>query len=276
MGTGIVSYHGRTYGVTHGQLLQGDVIVEASAITRGNQPRDVHATVELFRAGLRYLHHALAGTAPAPKQAWSPNWSGYVLTGGHYTHVSASWVQPAVKCSAAPSGHSAFWTGLDGWSFYSHTVEQVGTEAYCSHGRPTYFAWYDAWPKPKFFYFSRYSPVWPGDRIFASVTADRNGRFTLIVADPREGWVRKSSVTLRTAKLATAEVIAEAPGDYVTHRPVPLADFGTVRFTDVSVNGKSFRDLSGRHPIYMIRRGTLHAAPRPTANGALIVTWKHS
>jgi len=272
MGTGILTYHGRTYGVTHGILLQGNVIVEASAVTHADQPRDIRATVKLLQTGVRYLHHALVSGALTAMPETTPNWSGYAVTGGHYTRVSASWVQPALNCSATPVGHSAFWAGLDGFSSDGNSVEQTGTEGYCSHGKPTYFAWWDVWPKPKYYYFA---PVKPGDKLFASVIADGNGHFTLIVADRSEGWTRRTPATLRTAKLATAEVIAEAPGDYVTHRPVPLADFGTVRFTHVSVNGKSFSDLTGRHPIYMVRSGTLRAAPRPTVEGALTVTWKH-
>jgi hypothetical protein len=68
----------------------------------------------------------------------STNWSGYAVTGGRYTSVSASWTQPAVNCSVTPTGWSSFWVGLDGDT--SNTVEQTGTEADCSSGPALYSA----------------------------------------------------------------------------------------------------------------------------------------
>src|SRR5262245_29641818 len=75
----------------------------------------------------------------------STNWSGYAVTGGTYTTVSASWTQPAVNCSVTPTGWSSFWVGLDGNT--SNTVEQTGSEADCSSGRAVYSAWYEMYPK---------------------------------------------------------------------------------------------------------------------------------
>src|SRR5919201_2134554 len=75
----------------------------------------------------------------------SSNWSGYAVTGGRYSSVSASWTQPTVNCSVTPTGWSSFWVGLDGDT--SNTVEQTGTEADCSSGRPVYSAWFEMYPK---------------------------------------------------------------------------------------------------------------------------------
>src|SRR4051794_32080572 len=58
----------------------------------------------------------------------SSNWSGYAVTGGTYTSVSASWTEPSVSCSG--TAYSSFWVGLDGDT--SSTVEQTGTDADCS------------------------------------------------------------------------------------------------------------------------------------------------
>src|SRR5262245_7033344 len=58
----------------------------------------------------------------------SSNWSGYAVTGGRYTSVSASWTEPSVSCSG--TAYSSFWVGLDGDT--SGTVEQTGTDADCS------------------------------------------------------------------------------------------------------------------------------------------------
>jgi hypothetical protein len=79
----------------------------------------------------------------------SYNWSGYAITGskGSTTDVKGSWVVPAVNCSAAPAGYSAFWVGIDGFS--SSSVEQIGTDSDCvslnghQQGTPTYYAWFE-------------------------------------------------------------------------------------------------------------------------------------
>src|SRR6478736_5602393 len=43
----------------------------------------------------------------------STNWAGYSATSGTFTSVSATWKQPAVKCTA-DTAYSSFWVGLDG------------------------------------------------------------------------------------------------------------------------------------------------------------------
>ena len=200
----------------------------------------------------------------------SNNWSGYALD-GHYTQVSASWVQPPIDCATTPRGHADLWVGLDGY-FGSETVEQIGTTAYCVLRTPQYHGWDEPYPEPPGGF---PNPVKPGDKISASVTADRDGEFTLVLADPSEGWTRRTQVAQTTAKLTSAEVIAEAPS-YRKGHPFPLGDFGTVSFTGATAGGKSFGDLNGLHPIDMIANGKLKAAPGSMANGAFAVTWKHS
>ena len=59
----------------------------------------------------------------------SENWSGYAVTSRRpFSHVEASFVQPAVKCSGKPDRWSSNWVGLDG--FRDSTVEQAGTAAF--------------------------------------------------------------------------------------------------------------------------------------------------
>lgn len=134
----------------------------------------------------------------------STNWSGYAATGGRYTSVSSSWTQPAASCSG--TAYSSFWVGLDGDT--SNTVEQTGTDADCSGSTPQYYAWYEMYPK----YPVNYSnPVRPGDHMSASVTTNGSGSFTLTISDSTQGWSRTTTARLKSAKLASAEVIAEAP-----------------------------------------------------------------
>jgi hypothetical protein len=199
----------------------------------------------------------------------STNWSGYAVTGGRYTSVSASWTQPSATCSG--TAYSSFWVGLDGDT--SGTVEQTGTDADCSGSTPQYYAWYEMYPK----YPVNYSnPVSPGDHMTASVTSDGSGNFTLTISDTTKGWTNTKSARLRSAKLASAEVIAEAPSS--SGGVLPLADFGTVSFTNATVDGSLLTSSTpGIDPITMVTSsGTVKAQPGNISNGAFSDTWHHS
>src|SRR5689334_20699819 len=135
----------------------------------------------------RTAHHGALRVASAPihklTNSTSSNWSGYAVTGGRFTTVSASWTQPSVNCSVTPTGWSSFWIGLDGDT--TNTVEQTGTEADCSSGRAVYSAWYEMYPK----YPKNYAvPISPGDHFTATVTSGSRGSFTLTLSDTTKGW----------------------------------------------------------------------------------------
>jgi hypothetical protein len=210
------------------------------------------------------------GNAPNHKvsHSTSTNWSGYAVTGGTYTTVSASWTQPAVSCSS--TAYSSFWVGIDGDT--SGTVEQTGTEADCNGSTPVYSAWFEMYPKfPK-----TYSdPVAPGDHFTASVTTDGRGNFTLRLSDTTRGWTETVSQKLRHAALASAEVIAEAPSS--SGGVLPLADFGTVSFSGATVNGSALTSSTpGIDPITMASGSTVKAQPSSISSGSFSVTWKHA
>ena len=200
----------------------------------------------------------------------STNWAGYAVTGSRYTSVSASWVQPAVNCSMTPTGWSSFWVGLDGDT--TNTVEQTGSEADCSSGKAVYSAWYEMYPK----FPTNYSnTVKAGDHFSASVTTDGRGRFSLTLTDATQGWSHTAQARLKSAKLGSAEVIAEAPSS--SGGVLPLADFGTAAFSSAKANGTSFASLSGRDAINMVSGSTTKASTGSiSSSGGFSVTWKHS
>ena len=160
----------------------------------------------------------------------STNWSGYAVTGGTYTTVTASWVQPAVKCSG--TAYSSFWVGIDGDT--SNTVEQTGTEADCNGSTPVYSAWYEMYPK---FPVNYSNVVAPGDHFSSSVTTNGKGNFTLTLSNTTKRWTESVTKKLRGAALASAEVIAEAPSS--SRGVLPLANFGTASFSGARVNGST-------------------------------------
>jgi Peptidase A4 family len=198
----------------------------------------------------------------------SSNWSGYAVTGSRFTSVSSSWTQPTATCSA--TAYSSFWVGLDGDT--SNTVEQTGTDADCSGRTPQYYAWYEMYPK----YPVNYSnTVKPGDHMSASVTTNGSGSFTLTISDSTQGWSKTTTARLKSAKLASAEVIAEAPSS--NSGVLPLANFGTVSFSGASANGALLTSSTpGIDPITMQSGSTVKAQPSSISNGSFSVAWKHS
>src|SRR4051812_24063786 len=71
----------------------------------------------------------------------SRNWAGYAAFkfGTTFTAVRAHWVQPAVSCPNQPAKSVAsFEIGIDG--FKSSTIEEIGTDARCTDGAPSYIA----------------------------------------------------------------------------------------------------------------------------------------
>jgi hypothetical protein len=199
----------------------------------------------------------------------STNWSGYAVTGGRYTNVSATWKEPSVSCSG--TAYSSFWVGLDGDT--SSTVEQTGTDADCSGSTPQYYAWYEMYPK---FPVNFSNPVSPGDTMTASVRATGSGGFTLTISDTTRGWTQSVNARLKSAKLSSAEVIAEAPSG--SGGVLPLADFGTVSFSNAKANGNLLTSSTpGIDPITMVTSsGTVKAQPSSISNGNFTDTWHHS
>jgi hypothetical protein len=200
-------------------------------------------------------------------QSTSSNWSGYSAINGLYTSVSANWTQPTATCTSATT-YSSFWVGLDGDG--SNTVEQTGTSADCSGGTPRYYAWYEMYPK---FPTNLSLAIRAGDSISASVTTDGGGRFTLTLTDNTTGQTNVTTQRLNHAKLASAEVIAEAPSS--SGGVLPLTNFGKVGFSSATVNGQGIGAFNPDR-IDMVSGGTLKAQTSALSGTSFSVTWKHS
>jgi hypothetical protein len=201
----------------------------------------------------------------------STNWSGYATTGSRYTSVAGSWKEPSVSCGSSQTAYSSFWVGIDGDT--TNTVEQTGTDSDCSSGTPTYYAWYEMYPK---FPVNLSNPVRPGDSLSATVTTNGSGSFTLTISDSTQHWSFTTNQTSKKARLGSAEWIAEAPSG--SGGVLPLADFGTVNFSSCTANGVNISSNPNVDEIVMeISGGTVKAQPSGLSGGnAFSVTWKHS
>jgi hypothetical protein len=220
--------------------------------------------------GAQLASHAPLRFDPNKKisHSTSSNWSGYSAINGRYTSVSANWTQPTASCTSATT-YSSFWVGLDGDG--SSTVEQTGTSADCSGGAPKYYAWYEMYPK---FPTNLSLAIRPGDSISASVTTDGSGRFTLMIRNNTTGQSFTTSARLKSAKLASAEAIAEAPSS--SGGVLPLTNFGTASFSATTVNGQAIGSFNP-DKIDMVSGSTVKAQTSALSGGSSFsVAWKHS
>ena len=200
-------------------------------------------------------------------QSTSSNWSGYAATGGGFTSVTSTWTQPAASCSSATT-YSSFWVGLDGDG--SSTVEQAGTSADCSGGSPSYYAWYEMYPK---YPVNLSLAVRPGDSITGTVSVSGNGRYTLTIRNNSTGD-SFSTTQKGHGSNYSAEAIAEAPSS--RSGVLPLTNFGTVGFTGTLVNGQAIGTYNPDR-IDMVSGSTTKAQTSALSGGASFsVTWKHS
>ena len=154
--------------------------------------------------------------------AVSFNWAGNAASGTTFTDAKGTWTQPAADCSKNPTQISSFWVGIDG--FTSNTVEQIGTDADCVHGRPFYFAWWEMFPAPLNVIPLKVSP---GDTVSAEVSASGTA-FTLTITVGTQQF--STTQTSADAAKSSAEWIAEGPSQF-------LADFNAVSFFDASATG---------------------------------------
>lgn len=230
------------------------------------------AALEHLLKGVHGTDHAVLG-----HPSKSHNWSGYADTRAKFSRVSGNWTEPAVRCGSGQA-LAAFWVGIDGFS--NGTVEQDGTLAFCSGGKPSYYTWWEMFPRNSIQIVG--STVKPGDHITASVV--RSGtRYALNVTDSTRGGnnVRKteSCAATRCAD-ASAEWIAEAPTSNGSIVPLPNFRSWTVKSAAVAGGGKSGTIKSFAHTgITMIdSTGKIKAHPGPlnTKGNQFKVTWKAS
>jgi hypothetical protein len=225
----------------------------ASASVKGHL---IHAPVQGLRNG---------------KNSTSTNWSGYANTGTTFSDVKGSWTEPSATCSSGQTAYSSFWVGIDGDT--TSTVEQTGTDADCSSGTPTYYAWYEMYPK---FPVNLSNPVSPGDSFTAEVKYNGGSSFTLTISDTTRGWTFSTNQTSRKARRGSAEWIAEAPSS--SGGVLPLANFGTVSFSNCTANGASISSNPNPDEIVMQSGSTVKAQPSGLGSGgsSFSVTWHHS
>ena len=169
-----------------------------------------------------------------PLATVSSNWAGYVVQSNLNTPannvvsaVSGSWTVPAVTGSPGTTAYSAVWVGLDGYT--SNTVEQIGTESDWNNGVPTYYAWYEMYPRNSVTVTKL--TVNPNDAVSASVTFAA-GKFDLAITDTTTKQTFSTAQTIVGADRSSAEWIVEAPS--TGFGVLPLANFASTTISNAS------------------------------------------
>jgi hypothetical protein len=207
----------------------------------------------------------------------SSNWSGYVLTGGSggYEAISAYWTVPTVDCaSAVPDSTTSDWVGVN----ESPGLFQDGTTLQCVSGQQIGYAWWT--DEAENYYSPSLFAVAAGDDIDAEVWQETSGLWAYYVSDLTSGS-SSSATEPFSGPGTTAEWIAEDTGDPSTNEPYPLADFGSVTFTDL---GLTVPSGSWTVPPYsdawemVAPDGSVEALPSPIqgsgASAAFTVTYE--
>jgi hypothetical protein len=191
--------------------------------------------------GMAALGFMALGLAPGAAGAatTTTNWAGYgaVRSGVKYRKVTSSWVVPKVTCTAGTPTYSAAWIGLGGYSETSQALEQLGTEADCNaRGKAVYSSWWEIVPANAY---SAGMRIHAGDRMSATVTVVGH-RVRMTMKDRTTGATFAKSATPSVVDVTSAEWIQEAPSACTTASDsscvvLPLADFGTMRFSAATV-----------------------------------------
>ena len=245
---------------------------------------------EARTALVKYLRHShpqamLVHTRPAHAvknvtASSSFNWSGYADTATKhqtFTKVSGAWTTPSVTCNAEDQITSD-WVGLDG--FNSNTVEQLGTISWCFQGAPTYFTWYEMFPKGTV---EVGTALKPGDKISASVTRTGTSYAFKLTDSTTAGNDISATKTcaLANCKDTSAEWISERPSFSIG--VVPQAHYNAFKITAGSVTANGHTTTIGAGPgvnsVTMIdatQAYNLNTVSALTGGNAFSTTWKNS
>lgn len=205
-----------------------------------------------------FIAAPLSASASAVPTVSTPIWAGYNLQGldkfnPNGASIGGTWVVPTVKCPKVGKDEVSIWVGLGGTE-ESGELEQIGTLATCvGHGRARHTGIYQMygrqnWGSARKLNKDEY-PLQPGDKVQASVgyilstvKGEEVGTYTLTLRNITQGWyfLTQEDGSTSAASHNSAEWIVEAVtrGSGQAQHVPPLANFGSVTFTNCSADGK--------------------------------------
>ncbi|KAM0814020.1 putative Aspergillopepsin-2 [Seiridium cardinale] len=169
--------------------------------------------------------------------SYSTNWAGAVLIGTGYKTVTGTFTVPTPKVptggSSAKTYSASAWVGIDG-DTCSSAILQTGIDFNIQGSKVSYDAWYEWYPQVSHDFTGM--SISAGDKITVTVTAASKKTGTAVIKNDTTGKSVTHSFTSGTASLCeeNAEWIVE---DFEEGSSlVPFADFGTVTFSEATVN----------------------------------------
>ena len=210
--------------------------------------------------------------APSGDETQSLNWAGYVQSGlpTTFTSISGSWIVPDLNCSG--DANSSTWIGIGGGVTQDPTLIQAGTEQDCSGSDKSFHAWWEALPAPQvpadgFLLVTGDYPVNPGDQIRVTIGSTLVV-WTIAIVNATQGWTFNQTIPYLAAG-DTAEWIEEAPLSAGTGGAgqMALANFGTVQFTGLTVNGANPALQLSQRSEMVDQSGNVLASPSVPGDG---------
>jgi hypothetical protein len=265
------------------------------AVDAASNARHWTLTLRATNAGGRVAVVRRAFAVPAPPFNTSGNWSGYVVpSSSPVTKASGRFTVPTLNCSRTPNARVATWVGTGGDGGSSGDLLQTGISSICLGGvQYDDPAWWEVVPPlPEVEFSGMY--VSPGDQIQASVFEASDGSWITRVDDlttgvsgemqTGQGWgtvldsdpgtwdvYGGSAASVSYSGGYTAEWIVE--DETRSDRSLnPLADFGTVSFTDLTTSPSlplTTSDEVGLHDQY----GWLVGIPSAPSSSGFSVTY---
>jgi len=182
------------------------------------------------------------------------NWAGYVIQPGQdIQYVSGEWTVPTLDCQQTPNAVDGVWAGIGG-VVPGQALLQTGVGDLCSsNGSQQDRAWWELADTDDPVYFNL--AVSPGDEMQASVYLSSSDQWVTRIDDLTTGWsgwmsaggtygieqdgsesyIQEGSASnISYAGGSTVEWVVEGQGLIQTGANFqPLADFGTVQFSDL-------------------------------------------
>ncbi|HEV2371212.1 MAG TPA: hypothetical protein VGS19_03500 [Streptosporangiaceae bacterium] len=211
-----------------GSAVASPVMAAGSALAAGPGTHAARAAVPRLPAPGGLAEAAIPCTVVGPSHdlCYSINWSGYVVSGGMFSTVTAAWTEAKVTCTKGDgTTDMSPWVGLDGYT--TNTVEQIGTSGDCAGATPVYYAWWEFYPAGVNVI---YKDVEPGDQFTATVTHS-GASYTLTLHNTTRNWTRTVTKSV-TAKNANAEAVLEKAAPHLSQWA------GAQSFTGFAIDGK--------------------------------------
>jgi hypothetical protein len=188
---------------------------------------------------------------PDSTSVTSLNWSGYSVASDpasaqpHVFGINASWIVPKVTVSATDA-YSSAWIGIGGQQ--DKTLIQAGTEHDSINGQEYYSVWYEMLPQTAVTITNMI--LSPGDTITASIDLldPVQDEWAIRITDATNGQeFIQSCCIIYNSSMLTGEWVVERPT--VANQLSPLADFGSITFTDAYAKVSNSVGVMGSFPI---------------------------